>query len=250
MCLTKWKYVFVRFSYDDVIKWKYFPHSWPFVWGIHQSPVNSSHKGQWCGALMFSLICAWIDRRLCKQSWGWWFETPLCSLWCHCNVVVSLKLPRTRVKAIRECILFSNIFAYLIMGTILHMVTIRNLKYCIRIMIFSGNFMKWHNLYNVHFILTIHLVNVNFLGHHYTDRLMRKIIGRLNSPSTLTSDTIEITFLCGYYLLMTSCPSASQGPMWQHNLGLPLTCPLFQDISQLIEIMIIDYTESLITRDI
>ena len=24
-------------------------------------PVNSPHKGQWRGALMFSLICAWID---------------------------------------------------------------------------------------------------------------------------------------------------------------------------------------------
>ena len=29
--------------------------------GIHQSPVNSPHKGQWRGALMFSLICAWIN---------------------------------------------------------------------------------------------------------------------------------------------------------------------------------------------
>ena len=29
--------------------------------GIHRSPVNSSHKGQWRGALMFSLICAWIN---------------------------------------------------------------------------------------------------------------------------------------------------------------------------------------------
>ena len=25
------------------------------------SLVNSPHKGQWCGALMFSLICAWIN---------------------------------------------------------------------------------------------------------------------------------------------------------------------------------------------
>ena len=33
---------------------------WPFVQGIHQSPVNSQHKGQWLGALMFSLICSWI----------------------------------------------------------------------------------------------------------------------------------------------------------------------------------------------
>ena len=31
-----------------------------FVRRIHRSPVNFLHKGQWCGALMFSLICAWI----------------------------------------------------------------------------------------------------------------------------------------------------------------------------------------------
>ena len=37
-----------------------FPRDWPFVRGIHRSPVNSPHKGQWRGALMFSLICAWI----------------------------------------------------------------------------------------------------------------------------------------------------------------------------------------------
>ena len=47
--------------HDDVIKWKHFPCYWPFVRGIHQSPVNSPHKGQWRGALMFSLICAWIN---------------------------------------------------------------------------------------------------------------------------------------------------------------------------------------------
>ena len=33
----------------------------PLWWGIHRSPVNSPHKGQWCGALMFSLICAWTN---------------------------------------------------------------------------------------------------------------------------------------------------------------------------------------------
>ena len=38
--------------------------------GIHRSPVNSPHKGQWRGALMFSLICA-LNKRLSKQSWGW-----------------------------------------------------------------------------------------------------------------------------------------------------------------------------------
>ena len=48
-------------THDDVIKWKHFPRYWPFVQGIHRSPVNSLHKGQWRGALMFSLICVWIN---------------------------------------------------------------------------------------------------------------------------------------------------------------------------------------------
>ena len=43
------------------IKWKHFPRYWPFVRGIHPSPVNSPHKGQWRGALMFSLIFVWIN---------------------------------------------------------------------------------------------------------------------------------------------------------------------------------------------
>ena len=47
--------------HDDVIKWKHFPRHWPFVRGIHRSPVNSPHKGQWRGALVFSLICVWIN---------------------------------------------------------------------------------------------------------------------------------------------------------------------------------------------
>ena len=53
--------------YDDVIKWKYFPRYWPFVRGIHRSPVNSPHKGQWRGAFIVSLICAcingWVNNR-------------------------------------------------------------------------------------------------------------------------------------------------------------------------------------------
>ena len=47
--------------HDDVMKWKNFPRNWSFMRGIHRSPVNSPHKGKWRGALMFSLICAWIN---------------------------------------------------------------------------------------------------------------------------------------------------------------------------------------------
>ena len=51
----------VSLQQDDVIKWKHFICHWPFVQGIHWSPVNSPHKGLWRGALMFSLICSWIN---------------------------------------------------------------------------------------------------------------------------------------------------------------------------------------------
>ena len=33
----------------------------PFLRGFHRSPVNYPHKGQWRGALMFTLICVWIN---------------------------------------------------------------------------------------------------------------------------------------------------------------------------------------------
>ena len=51
----------VHGGHDDVIKRKHFPRYWPFVRGIHRSPVNSPHKGQWRGALMLTLICARIN---------------------------------------------------------------------------------------------------------------------------------------------------------------------------------------------
>ena len=59
-----------RHEHDDVIKWKHFPRNWPLVRGIHRSPVNSPHKGQWRGALMFSLICVWINGSVNNREAG------------------------------------------------------------------------------------------------------------------------------------------------------------------------------------
>ena len=47
-------------THDDVIKWKHFLRYWPFVRGINRPPVNSP-QGQWRGALIFSVICVWIN---------------------------------------------------------------------------------------------------------------------------------------------------------------------------------------------
>ena len=62
-------------KHDDIIKWKLFPRYWPFERGIHRSPVNSPHKGQWRIALMFSLICTWIS--------GWANNHEAGDLRCH-----------------------------------------------------------------------------------------------------------------------------------------------------------------------
>ena len=72
-----------RFYHGDVIKWKHFPRYWPFVRGIHRPTVNSPHKGQWRGALMFSLICAWINGWVNNREAG-----DFTRYRAHCDVTV------------------------------------------------------------------------------------------------------------------------------------------------------------------
>ena len=71
-------------THDDVNKWKHFPRYWPFVWGIRRSPVNFPHKGPVTRSfdVFFDLG---LNKRLNKQSLGWWFETPSSPLWRHFN---------------------------------------------------------------------------------------------------------------------------------------------------------------------
>ena len=74
-------------NHDDVINGKYFPRYWPFVRGIHRVPVNSPHKDQWRGALMFSLICLWTN--------GWVHDRDAGDLRrnrTHCDVAVMCSL--------------------------------------------------------------------------------------------------------------------------------------------------------------
>ena len=50
--------------------------------GIHQwiPRTKASDAELWCFPR--------LNKRLNKQSWGWWFETPSLSLWRHCNVFI------------------------------------------------------------------------------------------------------------------------------------------------------------------
>ena len=90
-----WLYItYFSDNHDDVIKWKHFPRNWPFVRGIHRSPVNSPHKGQWRGALMFSLICVWIN------DWVNNRETGDLGRQCgHYDVIVMTTLPHCLTRA-------------------------------------------------------------------------------------------------------------------------------------------------------
>ena len=90
--------------HDDVIKWKHFPRNWPFVRGIHRSPVNSTHKGQWRGALMFSLICSPINGWVNNGEAG-----DLRRYRFHCDVIVMMigVYPATSTRTPRYIIVSS-----------------------------------------------------------------------------------------------------------------------------------------------
>ena len=79
--------------HDDVINWKDFPRYWPFVRGIHRSPVNSPHKCQWRGALMFSVICVWINDWVNNRCAG-----DLRRHCAHYDVIVMFSLSQPRIK--------------------------------------------------------------------------------------------------------------------------------------------------------
>ena len=79
-----YRFNLVESIHDDVIKWKHFPRYSPFV--RVNSPVTGEFRAQ---RPMTRSVDVFFDlrlnKRLSKQSWGWWFETlsrPLCR---HCN---------------------------------------------------------------------------------------------------------------------------------------------------------------------
>ena len=79
--------VFVIWApFHYVINWKHFPRYWPFARRIHWSPVNSPHKGQWRGALMFSVSHAWINGWINNREAG-----DLRRYRTHCDVILMVK---------------------------------------------------------------------------------------------------------------------------------------------------------------
>ena len=74
--------------------------TWNFTWWRHQmetfsallalcagnSPVSGEFPAQRPVARSFDVFFDLrLNKRLSKQSWGWWFETPSCPIWRQCN---------------------------------------------------------------------------------------------------------------------------------------------------------------------
>ena len=80
--LNQW--IPAQYTHDDVIKWKHFARLLATCTG--NSPVTGEFPAQRPMTRSFDVffyLC--LNIRLSKQSWGWWFETPSCPLWRHCN---------------------------------------------------------------------------------------------------------------------------------------------------------------------
>ena len=95
-------------KHHDIIKWKHFPRYWPFVRRIHPLPVNSPHKDQWREALMFSLICTWINGWVNNREAG-----DLRRHRAHCDVIVMMNFNKMNGSLkfsyyLKDCLMFSK----------------------------------------------------------------------------------------------------------------------------------------------
>ena len=71
-------------KHDDVIEWKHFFALLALCAG--NSPVTGEFPAQRPVTRSFDVFCDLrLNKRLSKQSWGWWFEMLSWSLWRHYN---------------------------------------------------------------------------------------------------------------------------------------------------------------------
>ena len=84
---------------SQILEWA-MGHVVPHTWWRHRmetfsallalcagnSPVTGEFPAQRAVTRSFDVFFdLHLNNRLNKQSWGWWFATPWCSLWRHCN---------------------------------------------------------------------------------------------------------------------------------------------------------------------
>ena len=160
-----WNALFILISayghaHDDVIKWKHFPRYWPFVRGIHRSSVNSPHKGQCSGVLMFSLICARINGWANNREAG-----DLRRHRAHYDVIV---MSTTHKMCTRLFVLWFVVVLSLIMRSI-------QLTYC----------PHGRSSSNIKSVISEHMLRINFVITSYEIALKWMLQNNFNEKLTL-----------------------------------------------------------------
>ena len=99
------------------------------TWWRHQMETFSALLAIWAGNSLFTgefptqrpvtrsfdvFFDLRLNKRLSKQSWGWWFETPLRSVWRHCNELGKYETTQSRNT-------FQELCLWFILGNILLM---------------------------------------------------------------------------------------------------------------------------------
>ena len=73
------------------------------------SPITGEFPSEKPVARSFGFFIGALNKRSSKQSWGWWFETPSCSLWRHCNErrrLTSIRVPIIKIRQPHDCLIF------------------------------------------------------------------------------------------------------------------------------------------------
>ena len=127
-------------TWHEDLTWHDFPHYWPFVRGIHRSPMDSPHNGSVMRNFAVSLLLIqtiiWTNGRfvLNKLSSWWWYEKALALVWglvCQTQPEVWTKWPsfckrRFSVQFLEVFCFESTFIAKGLVDNMLELVQLRN----------------------------------------------------------------------------------------------------------------------------
>ena len=95
ICVSKWPQESKIILLEFVPWWRHQMETFSTLLAlcVGNSPVSGEFPAQRPVTRSFDVffhLC--LNKRLSKQSWCWWFETPSRSLWHHCNVKQSVSI--------------------------------------------------------------------------------------------------------------------------------------------------------------
>ena len=106
------------------------------------------------------------NKRLSKQWWGWWFETPSCPLWRHCNVLINSwcnkceSMPRRLIRMLRAETTASSLNDIMVCHWLWICLRFSVMESLTMSMIMNSNFLDRHNKKVITVIIIIQIVSI------------------------------------------------------------------------------------------